>query len=71
MLDELPDGYRSVITLIDLHELDYREAADILKIPVGTVKSRLARARAKMKDRLEAAASYQGSPNKAAVRTAA
>ena len=52
MLDELPDLYRSVITLIDLYDLDYTEAAQILHIPLGTVKSRLARARLQLKDKL-------------------
>jgi len=52
MLDELPEIYRSVITLIDLYELDYIETAEILKVPVGTVKSRLARARIQMKEKL-------------------
>ena len=53
MLDELPDLYRSVITLIDLYDLDYTEAAQILHIPLGTVKSRLARARLQLKDKLQ------------------
>jgi RNA polymerase sigma-70 factor (ECF subfamily) len=53
MLDELPDVYRSAITLIDLYELDYSEAARVLKVPVGTVKSRLARARLKMQEKLQ------------------
>ena len=44
-VDELPEAYRSVITLIDLYEFDYKEAASTLEIPVGTVKRRLARAR--------------------------
>ena len=52
-LDELPDVYRSVLTLIDLYELDYSEAANILKVPLGTIKSRLARARLQMKNKLE------------------
>jgi RNA polymerase sigma-70 factor (ECF subfamily) len=52
MLDELPDLYRSVLTLIDIHELDYTEAAEALRIPIGTVKSRLARARLQMKSKL-------------------
>src|SRR5688572_7535529 len=52
ILDELPDAYRSVITLVDLYELDYSEAAEILKVPMGTVKSRVARARLQMKERL-------------------
>jgi len=52
MVDELPAVYRSVITLIDIYELDYAEAAQILGIPLGTVKSRLTRARLRMKDKL-------------------
>ena len=53
MLDELPAPYRSVITLIDIYELDYTETAQILNIPLGTVKSRLARARMQMKHKLK------------------
>ena len=52
LLDELPPVYRSVITLIDIDELDYTEAARILNVPLGTVKSRLARARLQMKEKL-------------------
>jgi RNA polymerase sigma-70 factor (ECF subfamily) len=52
MLDQLPDVYRSVITLVDLYELDYMEAAHILKVPLGTIKSRLARARLQMQEKL-------------------
>lgn len=51
-LDELPEVYRSVLTLVDLHEFDYTEAAQALKVPIGTVKSRLARARLQMKEKL-------------------
>lgn len=50
LLGELPAGYRSVITLIDLYEFDYTEAAEILHIPLGTLKSRLARARSHLRD---------------------
>lgn len=53
LLDELPDAYRRVITLIDVNDLDYSEAAQILNVPLGTVKSRLARARLQMKDKLQ------------------
>lgn len=49
----LPAAHRSVITLIDLYELDYTEAAAILHIPLGTVKSRLARARMQLKHKLQ------------------
>lgn len=51
-IDSLPDVYRSIITLIDLYELDYSEAAQALQVPIGTVKSRLARARLRMKEKL-------------------
>jgi RNA polymerase sigma-70 factor (ECF subfamily) len=52
-LDELPTNYRSVITLIDLYELNYSEATQILNIPIGTVKSRLARARLQMQTKMK------------------
>lgn len=58
-LDELPDVYRSVVTLIDLHELDYAEAAQALNVPIGTVKSRLARARIQIKDKLKSKIGYE------------
>ena len=51
-LDELPAQFRSVITLIDLNGIGYAEAAQGLRVPVGTVKSRLARARLRMQERL-------------------
>lgn len=52
ILDRLPAEYRTAITLIDLYELDYQEAARILKVPLGTIKSRLARARFKIREKL-------------------
>jgi RNA polymerase sigma-70 factor, ECF subfamily len=53
LLEELPDRYRSVLILADLYELDYWEVAEILKVPIGTVKSRLARARMQLKSKLQ------------------
>jgi RNA polymerase sigma-70 factor (ECF subfamily) len=41
----LPVDYRAAITLVDLQEMDYAEAASALGIPLGTFKSRLSRAR--------------------------
>lgn len=41
----LPMGQRQVVSLIDLQELSYTEAAEALMIPIGTVMSRLCRAR--------------------------
>ncbi len=40
----LPPDYRMVLTLVDIEGLDYAEAALVLRVPLGTVKSRLARA---------------------------
>jgi len=44
-LAELPEHYRVVVWLRDGEELSYREIADTLDLPIGTVRSRLARAR--------------------------
>jgi RNA polymerase sigma-70 factor (ECF subfamily) len=52
MLNELPLVYRSVILLVDVYEMDYAEVAEALHLPIGTVKSRLARARVQMKEKL-------------------
>lgn len=41
----LPDGFRTALTLCDIEEFSYAEIAKALKIPVGTVRSRVARAR--------------------------
>lgn len=52
-LDELPEAYRSVLTLVDIYEMDYSEVASILNVPMGTVKSRLARARLQMRGKIQ------------------
>ena len=44
-LDALPFGFRAVVTMVDLEERSYREAAEVLGVPVGTVMSRLHRGR--------------------------
>ena len=51
-LDELQDIYRDIITLIDVQGFDYLEAAQALNVPMGTVKSRLARARIQLREKL-------------------
>jgi RNA polymerase sigma-70 factor (ECF subfamily) len=50
-LDALPKGFRDVIILVDIHEMTYKDAARRLRIPVGTVMSRLYRARAAVAER--------------------
>lgn len=52
-LDRLPAQHREVIVLVGLEEMSYRDVAEILAIPIGTVMSRLSRARATLRDILE------------------
>ncbi|MBX3272637.1 MAG: sigma-70 family RNA polymerase sigma factor [Sandaracinaceae bacterium] len=59
-LDALPDEYRMMIVLADIEELSYKEIADALGCPIGTVMSRLHRARKKMQKRLVAQAVQLG-----------
>lgn len=63
-LTQLPDDQRTVIALIAVQGLSYREAAGILGVPTGTIMSRLARARAKLTELLDIAPSshYDSKP---------
>lgn len=51
----LPDPQRAVFVLREYHELEYDEIASVLEIDLGTVKSRLARARGALREHLTAA----------------
>ena len=51
-LATLSDDFRVVIVLRDVVDLDYQEIANVLDLPLGTVKSRIARARAQLADEL-------------------
>ena len=51
-LEKLPTRYRSVLILRHLQEMTYEEMADILTMPIGTIKSHLFRARHLLKERL-------------------
>ena len=53
-MDELPAEFREILVLRHQEGLSYKEIADIAQIPPGTVMSRLARARAKLKEYLAA-----------------
>ena len=52
---DLPEPMRAVIALVTVEGLSYREAADVLELPIGTVMSRLARGRMELMRRLGAA----------------
>jgi RNA polymerase sigma-70 factor, ECF subfamily len=60
-INALPAIYRDPVVLVDILELDYAEAAHSLGIPVGTVKSRLARARSALRERLSLVPEFQRS----------
>ena len=59
-LDALPEDFRRVVVLVDLEERSYRDAADAIGCPIGTVMSRLHRARRAMKQQLSSYASTAG-----------
>lgn len=51
---ELPQSMQDVLLMVAVDEMSYEEAAALLTVPVGTVRSRLSRARAALKDKLQA-----------------
>lgn len=52
-LDHLPLEFRSAVVLVDIQGLDYSEASQAIGTPIGTIKSRLARARLRLRDCLQ------------------
>jgi RNA polymerase sigma-70 factor, ECF subfamily len=52
-LESLDEPFRRVVELVDIDGLSYSEAAEVLDVPVGTVMSRLHRARSRIRDRLD------------------
>jgi RNA polymerase sigma-70 factor, ECF subfamily len=59
-LAALSANHRAVIALVDLDGLSYQEAADVIRVPVGTVMSRLHRARRKVRAHLEQSGFLEG-----------
>jgi RNA polymerase sigma-70 factor (ECF subfamily) len=62
-LREIPDEFRAAVVLRDLADLDYAEIAEALDIPLGTVKSRVARGRAALRAALGNPEAVTGRPN--------
>ena len=58
-LDRIPADFRAVILMVDVEEFAYKEASEILSIPIGTVMSRLSRGRKLLREQLaDVAKSY-------------
>lgn len=51
ILEELPTEFREVIVLRDLEDLSYKEIAQVVGVPIGTVMSRISRGRERIKER--------------------
>jgi RNA polymerase sigma-70 factor (ECF subfamily) len=66
-VDSLPANYRAVVLLADVEEFDYKEIARILNVPIGTVMSRLSRARQQLRKSLTGAAREFGIKNLGAI----
>jgi len=56
----LPAEFREAILLVDVEELSYQEVSGVLNVPIGTVKSRVSRGRAILRDSLAAFAKARG-----------
>ncbi len=64
-LGELPPEQRAALMLVTVDGLSYKEAADVAEVPVGTIMSRLARARVALQAKLEARGHARRSTNDA------
>jgi RNA polymerase sigma-70 factor (ECF subfamily) len=62
-LSALPNDQRTVLLLVVLEGMSYEETAETLKIPVGTVRSRLSRARHALRRAMDGETMFPGSPN--------
>ena len=52
-METLPDDFRTVVVVVDIQGFDYREVSQVIGKPVGTVKSRLSRARVRLRECLQ------------------
>jgi RNA polymerase sigma-70 factor (ECF subfamily) len=59
-IDRLPTRFRAIVLIVDVEEFSYKEASQILSIPLGTVMSRLSRGRRLLREQLEDVARRYG-----------
>jgi RNA polymerase sigma-70 factor, ECF subfamily len=59
-LDRISEDFRSVVLLVDIEEFSYKEVSEILGVPIGTVMSRLSRARKALREQLAGVAQSYG-----------
>lgn len=67
-LDAIPSEFRAAVLLVDVEEFAYKEVAEILAVPIGTVMSRVSRGRALLRKRLTETARLYGIGNAAPKR---
>ena len=70
-LDSLPDDFRLAVMLVDMEDLPYQDAADALRLPVGTIRSRVSRGRMMLRRCLERSAAKARSLDAALFRAGA
>jgi RNA polymerase sigma-70 factor (ECF subfamily) len=66
-MEELPVHFREILLLCEVEEMSYQEIAETLSVPIGTVMSRLSRARKTLRDRLRRQVDDGSRPQAAAV----
>jgi RNA polymerase sigma-70 factor, ECF subfamily len=59
-LDRIPSQFRDVVLLVDVEEFSYKETSEMLKVPIGTVMSRLSRGRGLLREELAGVAKSYG-----------
>ncbi|MBD3292794.1 MAG: sigma-70 family RNA polymerase sigma factor [Armatimonadia bacterium] len=59
-LSEIPEVFREAVLLCDMHGMAYNEIAEVLEIPIGTVRSRIARGRGLLQEKLREYAEARG-----------
>lgn len=69
-IKSLPDKYKTAFMLRDMQEMSYEEVAQIMQVPLGTVKSRVNRARAILREKLMPKVEEQDALSKATLLTA-